>query len=70
MQKDIRLALQAGDSLGLRLPAAATTDEVLAKARELGYGGRDIAALFEVLARISDAPAGAGASPKGDGGSE
>jgi 3-hydroxyisobutyrate dehydrogenase-like beta-hydroxyacid dehydrogenase len=58
MQKDLRLALQAGDALGVVLPAAAATDEILTEAGELGYGGRDIAALFQVLARMSAAPSG------------
>jgi hypothetical protein len=40
------------------LPAAARTDEILTEAGELGYGGRDIAALFEVLGRMSAAPSG------------
>jgi 3-hydroxyisobutyrate dehydrogenase-like beta-hydroxyacid dehydrogenase len=63
MQKDIRLALQAGNALGVPLPAAATTDKILTEAREQGYGGRDLAALFQVLARMSGAPAGADTSP-------
>jgi hypothetical protein len=45
MQKGIRLALQ-GNALGLLLPAAATTDEILTEARERGYGGSDLAAPF------------------------
>ena len=52
MHKDIRLALQAATSLGVTLPSAATADDMLAKARELGYGERDIAALHQVLARL------------------
>jgi 3-hydroxyisobutyrate dehydrogenase-like beta-hydroxyacid dehydrogenase len=62
MQKDVRLALQAGDALGVPLPAAATTDKILTVAREQGYGGRDLAALFQVLEWMSGAPDGAGAS--------
>ena len=54
MHKDIRLALEAAPSLDVTLPAAATADDMLAKARELGYGERDIAALHQVLARLSD----------------
>ena len=53
MHKDIRLALEAAADLGVRLPAAATAENMLAKARELGYGERDIAALHQVLARLS-----------------
>ena len=36
---------------------------MLAKARELGYRGRDIAALHEVLARLSETREPAPATP-------
>jgi 3-hydroxyisobutyrate dehydrogenase-like beta-hydroxyacid dehydrogenase len=49
MQKDIRLALQTADELAMRLPSAAVADEVLTRARELGFAHRDLAALHEVL---------------------
>jgi 3-hydroxyisobutyrate dehydrogenase-like beta-hydroxyacid dehydrogenase len=55
MQKDIRLALNAAQAVGVPLPAAAAADHVLTRARELGYEHRDIAALHEVLAE-SPAP--------------
>jgi 3-hydroxyisobutyrate dehydrogenase-like beta-hydroxyacid dehydrogenase len=55
MQKDIRLALQAAQEQGLPLPSAAAADQMLTRARELGYEHRDIAALREVLAQT---PAG------------
>jgi 3-hydroxyisobutyrate dehydrogenase-like beta-hydroxyacid dehydrogenase len=58
MQKDIRLALETAHALGVPLPSAAVTDELLTRARELGYGRRDIAALFEVLAQANGAQAG------------
>jgi len=51
MQKDIRLALQAAQTVELSLPSAAVADEMLTRARELGYEHRDIAALHEVLAK-------------------
>jgi 3-hydroxyisobutyrate dehydrogenase-like beta-hydroxyacid dehydrogenase len=51
MHKDIRLTLDAGRSLGAPLPSAALNDVMLARAGELGYRHRDIAAFFEVLAR-------------------
>jgi 3-hydroxyisobutyrate dehydrogenase-like beta-hydroxyacid dehydrogenase len=51
MRKDIRLALEAGDELDVPLPSARAADEVLTKAGELGFEHRDIAALFQVLAR-------------------
>jgi 3-hydroxyisobutyrate dehydrogenase-like beta-hydroxyacid dehydrogenase len=52
MHKDIRLALEAATDLGVTLPSAATADDMLAEARELGYGARDIAAFHEVLGRL------------------
>ena len=51
MHKDIRLARKTGAELSVPLPSAA--DEVLAEAHELGFGQRDIAALHEVLTRMS-----------------
>jgi 3-hydroxyisobutyrate dehydrogenase-like beta-hydroxyacid dehydrogenase len=51
MHKDIRLAREAAEELATPLPSAAAADAVLAKARELGYAHRDLAALHEVLAR-------------------
>jgi 3-hydroxyisobutyrate dehydrogenase-like beta-hydroxyacid dehydrogenase len=50
MEKDIRLAREAADGLGTPLPSATVADQMLARARELGYGHRDLAALHEVLA--------------------
>jgi 3-hydroxyisobutyrate dehydrogenase-like beta-hydroxyacid dehydrogenase len=50
--KDIQLALATGRSEGVPLPSAALADELFTKARELSYGHRDIAALFEVLGRL------------------
>jgi 3-hydroxyisobutyrate dehydrogenase-like beta-hydroxyacid dehydrogenase len=52
MHKDVRLALQAATGLGVTLPSAATAGDMLAKARELGYAERDIAALHQVLAGL------------------
>jgi 3-hydroxyisobutyrate dehydrogenase len=54
MQKDIALALDAARQLGVPLPSAATADQVLTVARAMGYERRDLAALFEVLAHVSD----------------
>jgi 3-hydroxyisobutyrate dehydrogenase-like beta-hydroxyacid dehydrogenase len=62
MHKDIRLALRAGRESKVPLPAASAADSALSLAEELGYGHRDIAGLFQALART--APAGAGAGPK------
>jgi 3-hydroxyisobutyrate dehydrogenase-like beta-hydroxyacid dehydrogenase len=54
MQKDVALALEAGRRLPVSLPSAATADQMLTVARAMGYGERDLAGLFEVLARVSD----------------
>jgi 3-hydroxyisobutyrate dehydrogenase-like beta-hydroxyacid dehydrogenase len=51
MHKDIALALAMARELDARLPAAEAADEALGRADELGYGGRDIASLYEVLAK-------------------
>jgi 3-hydroxyisobutyrate dehydrogenase-like beta-hydroxyacid dehydrogenase len=56
LRKDIRLALAVADELGIRLPSTGVIDEMLTRAVELGYERRDIAALFEVLARTNEAP--------------
>jgi 3-hydroxyisobutyrate dehydrogenase-like beta-hydroxyacid dehydrogenase len=53
MQKDIQLAREAANELAIPLPSAAVADEMLTKARELGYAHRDLAALHEVLAHSS-----------------
>jgi 3-hydroxyisobutyrate dehydrogenase-like beta-hydroxyacid dehydrogenase len=53
LRKDLRLTLEAGRDLGVPLPATATTAGLLAWAGELGYEHRDIAALYEVLARTA-----------------
>ena len=55
MHKDIRLALQTADQLHVPLPSAHAANEVLTEAGALGYGRRDIAALREVLAKMSEA---------------
>jgi 3-hydroxyisobutyrate dehydrogenase-like beta-hydroxyacid dehydrogenase len=51
MQKDIGLALETADELGVPLPSAAVANEMLTKATDLGYAHRDLAALHEVLAQ-------------------
>ena len=56
MQKDIVLALDAARELCVPLPAAATADEVLTFARAAGYEHRDLASLFEVLAKLTQLP--------------
>jgi 3-hydroxyisobutyrate dehydrogenase-like beta-hydroxyacid dehydrogenase len=53
MQKDIVLALDTARELRVPLPSAAAAGEVLTIARALGYERRDLAALFEVLAKLA-----------------
>ena len=55
MHKDIRLALVAARERGVPLPSAGVADDMLTRAAELGYEHRDIAALYEVLARMNPA---------------
>jgi 3-hydroxyisobutyrate dehydrogenase-like beta-hydroxyacid dehydrogenase len=54
--KDVRLALATGRSEGVPLPSASLADEMLTQASELGYGHRDVAALFQVLSRLEAEP--------------
>lgn len=54
MHKDIRLVRQAGAEDGIPLPTADVADEILSKAEQLGYTHRDIAAVHELLARLSE----------------
>ena len=54
MQKDLALALATGRQLHVPLASAAAADQLLTVARALGYEQRDLAALFEVLAHVSD----------------
>ncbi len=56
MQKDVALALDTGRELHVPLLAAAAADSVLTIARAFGYERRDIAALFEVLVRLTSDP--------------
>jgi 3-hydroxyisobutyrate dehydrogenase-like beta-hydroxyacid dehydrogenase len=56
MQKDVALALDTARQLRVPLPSAAVADELLTVARALGYERRDLAALFEVLARLAGSP--------------
>jgi 3-hydroxyisobutyrate dehydrogenase-like beta-hydroxyacid dehydrogenase len=58
MHKDIRLALQAARESNIPLPAALAADNVLSQAEQLGYRHRDIAGLYQVLAKTATAQAG------------
>jgi 3-hydroxyisobutyrate dehydrogenase-like beta-hydroxyacid dehydrogenase len=53
MEKDIRLARETADELAVPLPSASVAHEMLARASELGYAHRDLAALHEVLANTA-----------------
>ena len=61
MEKDLQLALDLGRAAGVPLPSAALTHELYTAARALGLGGEDMAAVFEVLARLG----GLRESPRG-----
>jgi 3-hydroxyisobutyrate dehydrogenase-like beta-hydroxyacid dehydrogenase len=53
VQKDVELARDLADGLGVPLPTAERADEILRLARTLGYEGRDLAALFQVLEQVT-----------------
>jgi 3-hydroxyisobutyrate dehydrogenase-like beta-hydroxyacid dehydrogenase len=53
MHKDIRLALLEAQRLGVALPSATAGATMLETAAELGYADRDIAALRDVLGKVS-----------------
>jgi 3-hydroxyisobutyrate dehydrogenase len=52
MHKDIGLALAMAGELGILLPSAEAADKELREAEGLGYGTRDIASAYEVLAEM------------------
>jgi len=52
MHKDITLALALARELDLLLPSADAADGALSKAKRLGYGRRDIAALYKTLGNV------------------
>ncbi|MCW2782807.1 MAG: 3-hydroxyisobutyrate dehydrogenase [Marmoricola sp.] len=56
MDKDIHLALAEAQRMGVPVPSATAAADTLDEARRLGYADRDIAALHEVLAKISRSP--------------
>ena len=53
MRKDVDLALEQGRALDVPLPSTAIADDLLATARLLGYGDRDIVAVFDVLGHLA-----------------
>jgi 3-hydroxyisobutyrate dehydrogenase len=52
MHKDITLALALARELDLLLPSADAADGALSQAERLGYGRRDIAALYQALGDV------------------
>jgi 3-hydroxyisobutyrate dehydrogenase-like beta-hydroxyacid dehydrogenase len=55
MHKDIGLAIDAARELGIPFPSAGAADEELTQAEQRGYGGRDIASAYRVLAEMEAA---------------
>ena len=53
MQKDLNLALELGRELEVPLPTTAVTNELLTAANGMGFGEKDFAVLFDVLAAMS-----------------
>eukprot|EP00747_Dinoflagellata_sp_TGD_P165521 gnl/TRDRNA2_/TRDRNA2_186885_c0_seq1.p1 gnl/TRDRNA2_/TRDRNA2_186885_c0~~gnl/TRDRNA2_/TRDRNA2_186885_c0_seq1.p1 ORF type:complete len:311 (+),score=86.63 gnl/TRDRNA2_/TRDRNA2_186885_c0_seq1:63-935(+) len=50
-QKDVRLALQLGDSVGQSMPLAAAANESFKAARSAGKGDEDFSAVYETVKR-------------------
>ena len=53
MKKDILLAVELGEELGVELRTVELVDEMLDKALELGWGDEDFAVLFRVVEHLS-----------------
>ena len=53
MKKDIDLALELGEELGVSLQTAKLIDDMLIKAIEMGWGDEDFAVLFKVIEHMS-----------------
>jgi 3-hydroxyisobutyrate dehydrogenase-like beta-hydroxyacid dehydrogenase len=53
MQKDIRLALELGEEMGVSLQSVELVNEMLSKAIELGWGNEDFAVLYKVVEHMS-----------------
>jgi 3-hydroxyisobutyrate dehydrogenase-like beta-hydroxyacid dehydrogenase len=53
MQKDLNLALAMGQRLGVPLPSAAASNEMLTAARGMGFADKELSVVFDVLARLS-----------------
>jgi 3-hydroxyisobutyrate dehydrogenase-like beta-hydroxyacid dehydrogenase len=57
LHKDLRLVLDTAAELDVPVPTATATERELSVAEQLGYAHRDIAALYQVLARSGAASA-------------
>jgi 3-hydroxyisobutyrate dehydrogenase-like beta-hydroxyacid dehydrogenase len=53
MQKDMMLALELGQDVGVTLPTTSITNDYLSRSRDMGLDHYDFAVLFDVLAKIS-----------------
>ena len=53
MQKDILLALELGEELGVSLRTVELVNEMLTKAIDMGWGDEDFAVLFKVVEKLS-----------------
>ena len=53
IQKDLRLALDAGGELGVPLPTTAVTDQFLNSAQGMGLADQDFVILFDILRRLA-----------------
>ena len=66
MQKDIRLALELGEELGVSLRSAQLVSEMLTKAIGSGWGDEDFAVLFKVVEQMSAKSVPVAQSPQGE----
>lgn len=53
MQKDLQLALEMGEELGVPLASVKLSSEICSKAIEMGYTEQDFAVLFKVVAHMA-----------------
>lgn len=53
MQKDLNLAIDMGQRLGVPLPSTAVSNEILSAARGMGLAAQDFAVMFDVLAHLA-----------------
>ena len=54
MAKDVDLALEQGRAQHVPLPSTTIASELLRTARTLGYGDKDIVAVFDVLRQLPE----------------